>query len=457
MIQDTIAPVISGVPGSVIDWATSSGGAVIHYPMPTATDNVCLASLTATHESGSVFPIGTSIVKFTATDTSGNKTTASFSVTVLLAREIAGTYAGLIKAPANEVIKHGNTGYQTLTVSSSGVFSSKLIVSGKEYNITGVLGSDGVARQLKSESVYEFALPRTGQSNLILKMYLDVEAEDKVLHGQIMEEGVLFAEIEAYRKTYATTPNPSSSEIRVPVEILGKYTSIVVLEGGKDKPQVSGTGLIDVSSSGVFSWAGTLMDGTRFSGAWPILQESNVPMYLRLYNGSGSISGNLIIRDIENISDVDGEIQWFRPHFGNKSSMLKDNVDYAEWEGLQFLGSRYQMPSSRVSLFSDLESISEHGNAEVVWSGHAFSDFELQVGVNITNKDVVNLVTQTPGMKLLLDRSNGSFRGGFRHPKLSRNLSLSGGVVFQKQSKAIGFFIEGNGVGLVELLLKEGQ
>src|SRR5690606_40139721 len=46
------------------------------------TSNNCTISLTSSHKSGEVFPIGTTTVTYTATDGAGNTTTCSFDVTV---------------------------------------------------------------------------------------------------------------------------------------------------------------------------------------------------------------------------------------------------------------------------------------------------------------------------------------------------------------------------------------
>jgi len=60
-------------------------GAVIQYPLPTAVDNCptpVSITLTSGLPSGSVFPVGTTLVTYTATDGSGNTSTCSFPVTV---------------------------------------------------------------------------------------------------------------------------------------------------------------------------------------------------------------------------------------------------------------------------------------------------------------------------------------------------------------------------------------
>src|SRR5690606_17722894 len=50
--------------------------------VPTATDNCGIASSTATHASGDFFPVGTTTVTYTFTDSAGNSSICTFDVTV---------------------------------------------------------------------------------------------------------------------------------------------------------------------------------------------------------------------------------------------------------------------------------------------------------------------------------------------------------------------------------------
>ena len=57
-------------------------GTVVTYPAPQASDNCSLMSVACNPPSGSTFPVGSTTVTCTATDTSGNTTSCSFTVTV---------------------------------------------------------------------------------------------------------------------------------------------------------------------------------------------------------------------------------------------------------------------------------------------------------------------------------------------------------------------------------------
>ena len=54
----------------------------VHWSVPVASDNVGVAILNGSHISGSSFPLGLSVVNYTATDWAGNQAICSFLVVV---------------------------------------------------------------------------------------------------------------------------------------------------------------------------------------------------------------------------------------------------------------------------------------------------------------------------------------------------------------------------------------
>jgi hypothetical protein len=104
-LADVTAPEISGVPADITRQAEGPGGAVVTFTPPTAEDNTDGAlPVTCSPASGSLFPIGTTQVTCTATDASGNSSSARFNVTVTdphTAGAMSG--AGTIGAGANSV------------------------------------------------------------------------------------------------------------------------------------------------------------------------------------------------------------------------------------------------------------------------------------------------------------------------------------------------------------------
>jgi hypothetical protein len=79
-VKDTVAPVIT-CPDSVVVNQTQANGALVTYAA-SATDNSGAVNFSASPASGTLFPLGGSIVTCTATDASGNVAVRTFIVTV---------------------------------------------------------------------------------------------------------------------------------------------------------------------------------------------------------------------------------------------------------------------------------------------------------------------------------------------------------------------------------------
>jgi len=80
-VGDTTSPAIT-VPANIIAEATESRGAVVTYDV-SATDPDDAATVSCTPASGSTFLIGQTTVSCIATDTTGNKSNATFTITVV--------------------------------------------------------------------------------------------------------------------------------------------------------------------------------------------------------------------------------------------------------------------------------------------------------------------------------------------------------------------------------------
>ena len=77
-----VAPPVITVPAPVTANATSPRGATVTYTATAADPDDAVASLRCSPPSGAVFPAGQATVTCTASDTHGNSSTASFTVTV---------------------------------------------------------------------------------------------------------------------------------------------------------------------------------------------------------------------------------------------------------------------------------------------------------------------------------------------------------------------------------------
>ena len=145
---DTTPPVVTPPPNQVAE-ATSASGAVVNYPAATATDDVDgTLTATCTPASGSTFPLGTTTVNCSATDSSGNTGTASFTVTV---RDTTAPTAS-ITSPSD-----GSSASGTISVTVSA--SDKVGVSKVDLYI------DGNLFRTDTTSPYSFSLDTTTLGN----------------------------------------------------------------------------------------------------------------------------------------------------------------------------------------------------------------------------------------------------------------------------------------------------
>jgi X-Pro dipeptidyl-peptidase len=81
---ETSAPVVSGMPADIVVDATGANGAVVDYDLPTAVDDETPdPEVVCDPAPGSVFPVGATTVRCTATDAYGNAAEHAFTVTVV--------------------------------------------------------------------------------------------------------------------------------------------------------------------------------------------------------------------------------------------------------------------------------------------------------------------------------------------------------------------------------------
>jgi len=110
-VQDTAAPRLENVPGTMAAFATRRAGAIVRYVLPTATDAVDgNAPVTCAPASGSWFAPGTTWVTCGTRDSVGNLASAMFQVNVTFStRPGAELFLAPIKHDGSSVFKLGRT------------------------------------------------------------------------------------------------------------------------------------------------------------------------------------------------------------------------------------------------------------------------------------------------------------------------------------------------------------
>lgn len=82
-VNDNTPPIIVNCPGNIVMSLTGSDcDESVIWVAPTASDNCSVSSFASNYDPGDVFPVGITMVTYTATDASGNIATCNFDVTV---------------------------------------------------------------------------------------------------------------------------------------------------------------------------------------------------------------------------------------------------------------------------------------------------------------------------------------------------------------------------------------
>ena len=137
-VVDTTPPVLS-LPSPVVG-ATSGSGAVVVYTVPAADLVDGSVAVSCTPPSGSTFPIGTTTVTCTASDSHGNRATGSFVVTVFQQYGFVGVQN--LPPPAGKVFNSGSAVPLRWQFTSAGApFNStalnpKITISGPNGTLT---------------------------------------------------------------------------------------------------------------------------------------------------------------------------------------------------------------------------------------------------------------------------------------------------------------------------------
>ncbi|RKG90675.1 HYR domain-containing protein [Corallococcus sp. CA049B] len=117
IIQDTTAPVLT-CPAPVQKADAPSEGLAVDYPAAIARAPASTPTLSYSHASGTVFPVGTTQVTVTATDDAGNSATCTFPVSV----------AARVQPPPDEPLPAGGCGCGASSETSAGLSWSGLLM-----------------------------------------------------------------------------------------------------------------------------------------------------------------------------------------------------------------------------------------------------------------------------------------------------------------------------------------
>jgi alpha-tubulin suppressor-like RCC1 family protein len=192
---DRAPPVLAGVPDTITAFATSTQGATVNYPTPTATDGFDgPVAVSCAPASGSKFPPGKTTVTCSTSDSRGNAARKTFTVWVQYQAPGDGTFfLTPIRADGSAVFKIGRAVPVKfrLTGASAGVTDllAKLIVTRTSDRIRGAADCEGdedgedtdlVFKYRKAKGLYGYRWKTRGESQGTYRLHVDLG--DEVVH-----------------------------------------------------------------------------------------------------------------------------------------------------------------------------------------------------------------------------------------------------------------------------------
>ena len=219
---------------------------------------------------------------------------------------VTGSYNGLFyqtnlaDLPAVTVPTAGFLG--NVVVTTNRVFSGSLSMLGSSYGFAGTFDLSGNAVVNVPRSLTRYT---PASSTLTLNLHLDWATGSKEITGTVVDSvngwsAPLVADLAVYNAGHPY-PTPGRATIIIPYAPGSPFSS----PGGYSYLSVTN------NTNGLATWSGKLADGTAVSGAVPISQDGNWPLYANLYLGRGILQGWL---NITNGTQA-GAVSWVRQNF----------------------------------------------------------------------------------------------------------------------------------------------
>jgi len=318
----------------------------------TAKDNFQLVSVVVSINGGPFFPAtltapviagkpftweidvlpenGLNVVIIKSVDNGGNpakpvKLTFNYTIT---RPDLAGSYTGVITPdPLLSTTPLLHSGVFNFKVTPTGRFTGKVTLGGRPTAVvlTGSIGNGGAARFGKT-GLELLTIPRKNQIPLTLSLHLDPVGLSRTVTGCLHENGVMLGIVDGGQMLYTSKLNPVAPLKNVPTTLLnpatdkGSYTVLLraltpIAQGrpADEYPQGDGYATFKVKSNGSIKIVGKLSDGSSFMASNSLMLDTFLPVFTKLYIGTGALVGKVEFRD-EPQSDADcAGMLWFRP------------------------------------------------------------------------------------------------------------------------------------------------
>jgi hypothetical protein len=330
----------------------------------------------------------------------------------------SGTYRGLFTEADRQ---QAYSGLFSLTLSQRGSYSGYAQIGARRYSLAGQFDAAGTASQV---------VTALGRSPLTVTLRLDLAGGGYRLTGSL-GDAQRVAGLVANRIVFNSQTNPAA-------QYASKYTLIIPGSDVDDGtfPVGDGYARLTVDAGGNAAVAGALGEGTVMSQSVPISKDGEVPFYVSLYSGSGSILGWLMMGEAKPAADVYGQLSWIKP----AQAAAKYYPGGFTNDDIMAVGSRYAPPAAT-------NRVIDLTNGVVILEGGNLTG-PLTNTVMLTSSNKVVDLSLSNKLSLTLTVSNGVFSGKVTPAGTTRTLSIQGALL-QNLDAGYGYFLGTNRSGRV--------
>lgn len=201
--------------------------------------------------------------------------------------ESDGRYAGFLSSANGKRIK----GYfEKINVRPTGTFSAKMLFGNTSYLIKGNL-EDG-----RYSGIVTAETGGAAQVNL-----------------RLVQTAFGSYEIEGTVQAGSQTANVQAIRAGEMENHADAYTLLVPGENDASAPKGNGFGTMKITARGKAKIRGMLGDGNKWTAKCAVTPDGEMPLYVSLYNGAGSLGGMVRFRNVNGVSDCDGKVHWRKP------------------------------------------------------------------------------------------------------------------------------------------------
>lgn len=346
-------------------------------------------------------------------------------ITVVMATDLRGSYAGLVQAAPIDV---PTSGFLTISVMPTGVFTGKVSFGGANLTLGGFLDSSGQFHLKKD------VIDKAGHH--LTNLQLDLTQRPGHITGTIVDaQGAFVANVTSDR-----TPTYSTKGQHSPDEGTYTFTFPTPFPGDLAKPQGTGYATLKVDATGKGALAGVLGDGTPLTLGGMVTEGRKFPVYKVLNAKAELVSGAIALHGSAADDLVDGAVDWVKTNTAAKKPFP------ATFSGqIAVVGSGYVAPTPGNLILPTPRNFS-------VSDGGVDPITPVAVSIGTASKASFDLSSALKSMTFTTKTGlfAGKFKATFTSSQESNTPSYSG-VVLQLQKRAAGVFKGDAQTGSVEL------